>query len=248
MPTVVVSVPRGVPAQGPPRREEHTVELGDKASVLDALLTLQRGPCPDLAFRFSCRVGMCGSCAMVVNGREQLACSTLVKQVGPRLRLDPLRNLPVVRDLAVDLEPFFAAYQRVQPHFTLREGLDPGEFYRIPHESGEWKALSHQPQCIDCGACYSACTLVTLHPRYLGPMALNRALNLVVDPRAAGRAERLALVSGEAGAFRCHTLGNCRDVCPRGISPTRSIERLKRLAVAGWLGSLFGRWFGAAPK
>ena len=119
MPTVAVSVPRGAPEQGPPRREEHALELGEKASVLDALLALQRGPCPDLAFRYSCRVGMCGSCAMVVNGREQLACSTLVKPLGQRLRLEPLRNLPVVRDLAVDLEPFFTAYQRVQ-RYRLR--------------------------------------------------------------------------------------------------------------------------------
>jgi succinate dehydrogenase/fumarate reductase iron-sulfur protein len=248
VPAIAISVQRGGPEEGKPRWEEHTLELGDKASVLDALFALQRGPCPDLAFRFSCRVGMCGSCAMVVNGREQLACSTLVKSVGERLRIEPLRNLPVVRDLAVNLEPFFAAYQKVQPQFTLREGLDPQEFYQLPHDSKEWKALSHQPQCIDCGACYSACTLVTLHPRYLGPMALNRALNLMVDPRAGGQAERLDLVAGEAGAFRCHTLGNCRDVCPRGISPTRSIERLKRLAVAGWLGALFGRWFGFAQR
>lgn len=231
--------------------EEHQLQMGEKASVLDALFALQRGPCPDLAFRFSCRVGMCGSCAMVVNGRERLTCSTLIKTVGDRLRIEPLRNLPETRDLAVNLEPFFTAYKRVQPHFTPREGLE--DFYPIPHESAEWKALGHQPQCIDCGACYSACTLVTLNPRYLGPMALHRALNLIVDPRDNARAERLQVVAGEAGAFRCHTLGNCRDVCPRGISPTHSIERLKRIAVADWFGNLFGRIFGGnraanAPK
>jgi len=213
--------------------------MAEKASVLDAVFALQRGPCPDLAFRFSCRVGMCGSCAMVVNGRERLTCSTLLRTVGNPVRLEPLRNLPVVRDLAVDLAPFFGAYQRVLPHFTLREDLPADEFYRLPRDGPEWRALSHQPQCIDCGACYSACTLVTLHPRYLGPMALHRALNLIVDPRAQGRPERLALVSGEAGAFRCHTLGNCREVCPRGISPTLSINRLKRLALVAWLGRLF---------
>ncbi len=243
--SVTVSVQRSASEpQGKPRFEEHQIQVGEKASVLDALFTLQRGPCPSLAFRFSCRVGMCGSCAMVVNGREQLTCSTLVKNIGDRLRIEPLRNLPVVRDLAVSLTPFFDAYRRVQPHFTPREGLD--DFYPIPHDSREWKALSHQPQCIDCGACYSACTLVTLHPRYAGPMALHRALNLIVDPRDKARAERLQIVAGEAGAFRCHTLGNCRDVCPRGISPTHSIERLKRLAVMDWFGGWFGKFFGGA--
>src|SRR3989440_8757804 len=114
-----------------PRLETHRIEVAEKASILDTLFALQRGPCPDLAFRFSCRVGMCGSCAMVVNGREQLACSTLAGPFGPRLRIEPLRNLPVVRDLVVDLAPFFNAYQRAMPHFVPREGLN--DFYPIPH-------------------------------------------------------------------------------------------------------------------
>ena len=244
MPKIAISVQRSAAVpDGKPRFEQHEVEVSDKASILDALFALQRGPCPDLAFRFSCRVGMCGSCAMVVNGREQLACSTLVKTVGDKLRVEPLRNLPVTRDLAVSLEPFFAAYQRVLPQFIPRDDLDANDFYPIPHESKEWQALSHQPQCIDCGACYSACTLVTLHPRYAGPMALHRALNLIVDPRDKARTERLQLVAGEAGAFRCHTLGNCRDVCPRGISPTHSIERLKRLAVIEVFRQMFSKLF-----
>src|SRR5438874_11273967 len=232
MPKVSISVQRSSAQEGaPPCFETHQIEVAEKASILDAVFALQRGPCPDLAFRFSCRVGMCGSCAMVVNGRERLTCSTLVNTVGDHLRIEPLRNLPVVRDLAVDLKPFFAAYQRTMPHFIPRDDLDSNGFYAIPHNSAEWKAMEHQPQCIDCGACYSACTLVTLRPGYLGPMALHRALNLIVDPRDKARAERISIVAGETGAFRCHTLGNCRDVCPRGISPTHSIERLKRLAV-----------------
>src|SRR5258706_11561855 len=227
MPKATISVQRSGPeAGGKARFETHQVEVTEKASILDAVFALQRGPCPDLAFRFSCRVGMCGSCAMVVNGREQLTCSTLVKSVGTKLRIEPLRNLPVVRDLAVDLKPFFAAYQRTLPQLIPKDDLDQSDFYRIPHDSKEWKALDHQPQCIDCGSCYSACTLVTLSPRYLGPMALHRALNLIVDPRDKAREERLGLVASEAGAYGCHALGNCRDACPRGISPTRSIQRL----------------------
>lgn len=238
---ITVSVQRSRESGAKPQFETHRVTLAEKASVLDALFALQRGPCPDLAFRFSCRVGMCGSCAMVVNGREQLTCGTLIKEVGTELRIEPLRNLPVVRDVAVNLKPFFAAYQRSLPQFIPRDDLQVDEFYPIRHDSAEWKAQDHQPQCIDCGSCYSACTLVTLNPRYLGPMALHRALNLVVDPRDKARRERLSLVAGEAGAFRCHTLGNCRDVCPRGISPTHSIERLKRLVVFDWFRRLFSR-------
>lgn len=244
MPKVTVSVQRSASESGDKARfDTHQIELGEKASILDAVFALQRGPCPDLAFRFSCRVGMCGSCAMVVNGRERLTCSTLVNTVGDKLRLEPLRNLPVVRDLAVDLKPFFDAYQRSIPQFIPRDDLDQNDFYRLPHDSAEWKALDHQPQCIDCGSCYSACTLVTLNPRYLGPMALHRALNLIVDPRDKERSQRMNAIAGETGAFRCHTLGNCRDACPRGISPTHSIERLKRLATFELFRNLFSRLF-----
>jgi succinate dehydrogenase/fumarate reductase iron-sulfur protein len=247
MPKVTVSVRRFAPEKDKvPRFEEHPVEVADRASVLDALFALQRGPTPDLAFRFSCRVGMCGSCAMVVNGKERLTCSTLVKNVGTHLKIEPLRNLPNVRDLAVDLKPFFEAYQKTLPHFVPKPDLDPNGFHRLPHNSAEWQALNHQPQCIDCGSCYSACTLVTLHPQYVGPMALNRALSLVVDPRDARREHRLKVVTGEEGAFRCHTLGNCHEACPRGISPTHSIERLKRLATFSQFRSFFSKWFGGS--
>jgi succinate dehydrogenase / fumarate reductase iron-sulfur subunit/fumarate reductase iron-sulfur subunit len=240
MPKVTMSVQRSAARPDEkPRFETHEVELAEKASILDALFALQRGPCPDLAFRFSCRVGMCGSCAMVVNGREQLTCSTLVKTVGTNLRIEPLRNLPVVRDMAVDMKPFFTAYQRVIPNFIPRDDLNKTEFVSIPPDSAEWKAMDHQPQCIDCGACYSSCTVVTLNRRYIGPMALHRALNLITDPRDKARAERVQIIAGEAGALRCHTLGNCRDVCPRGISPTHSIERLKRIAVLDALKHFF---------
>jgi succinate dehydrogenase/fumarate reductase iron-sulfur protein len=242
MPKITVSVQRSNPALGEAAGfETHEIELAEKASILDGLFALQRGPCPDLAFRFSCRVGMCGSCAMVVNGRERLTCSTLASEAGKKLTIEPLRNLPVVRDLAVDFKPFFAAYQKVTPNFIPREDLSSNDFYSIPHSSPEWKALNHQPQCIDCGSCYSACTLVTLNPRYLGPMALHRALNLIVDPRDKARAARMRVVASESGAFRCHTLGNCRDACPRGISPTHSIERLKRLALSNAVAGIFGR-------
>src|SRR6266704_1887651 len=113
MPKVTVSVRRSAPEAGAKIKfETYTVEMAEKASVLDALFALQRGPCPDLAFRYSCRVGMCGSCEMVVNGREGLTCSTLINTIGNTLKIQPLRNLPVVHDVAVDFRPFFEAYRR----------------------------------------------------------------------------------------------------------------------------------------
>ena len=176
---------------------------------------------------------------MVVNGRETLTCSTLIQPLGTNIKIEPLRNLPVARDLAVDMAPFFDAYQRSMPTFTPAANLDG--FYEFPHGSAEWNALDHQPQCIDCGACYSSCTVVNLNPHYLGPMALHRALNLVVDPRDGDREQRMRVIENETGAFRCHTLGNCRSVCPKSISPTASIARLKRLAFKRQLRRFFGR-------
>src|SRR5213592_2780408 len=118
MPKITVSVQRSTPESDQrPRFDTHQIEVADKASILDALFAVQRGPVPDLAFRFSCRVGMCGSCAMLVNGREQLTCTTLVKSLSSKLRIEPLRNLPVIRDLVGDLAPFFAAYKKSMPQF-----------------------------------------------------------------------------------------------------------------------------------
>src|SRR5678815_5403883 len=132
MSQVTVRVQRSPSEPGSkPGFETHQIDVAPKASILDGLFALQRGPCPDLAFRYSCRVGMCGSCAMVVNGREQLTCSTLVKNIGNQLRIEPLRNLPITRDLAVDMKPFFAAYQRTLPQFTSRDDLDQNNFYPI---------------------------------------------------------------------------------------------------------------------
>ncbi|MEW6157299.1 MAG: succinate dehydrogenase/fumarate reductase iron-sulfur subunit [Verrucomicrobiota bacterium] len=228
------------------RFEAFEVEVAERASILDVLLELQRGPAPDLAFRFSCRVGMCGSCAMVVNGREQLTCSTLVKSIGPSLRLEPLRNLPSIRDLVPDLSPLFNAYRKAMPHFVPRPGLET--FAMLPPESAAAKTLLDQPQCIDCGSCYSACTLATLHPRYLGPMALHRAAILIADPRDGATSERMKIASAEDGAFRCRTLGNCGAACPRGISPTLSIQRIKRRAVFFQLRAVWNWLLGRKPK
>ena len=142
MPTVAVSIQRSAKAGEPATFERHEVEVSERASILDALFALQRGPVPDLAFRFSCRVGMCGSCAMVVNGKERLTCSTLIKTVGYDLKIQPLRNLPVVRDLAVDLKPFFSAYQRTMRLF--RPALRPRQKRFLQNPAREQRRQSAQ--------------------------------------------------------------------------------------------------------
>lgn len=209
-----------------PRWQDYPVAIGEKLTVLDALFRVLWEQDPSLCFRCSCRAGMCGTCTMVINGRERLACRTQLSDVAPTVTLEPLHHLPVLKDLMVDMEPFFEKYRRAMPYFVPRP--DVAEPAVIPPDSGLREIADQQLECIDCGACYSACGLVAASRRFLGPAALNRAYVLIADPRDGAHEERLAAVGGKDGAFRCHTLFNCAAVCPKHLSPTRAIQHLKR--------------------
>jgi fumarate reductase iron-sulfur subunit len=204
-----------------PRHESQT--------VLDVVTYIQRVLEPGLAYRFACRVGMCGSCAMTVNGVARWTCRTHVDQVAPdgRLEVAPLRNLPVIRDLVADMREFFdkwaAARGRFAPTHTRRD-----EFARVAPESPARRDVDAAIECIGCGVCYASCDTVSWNPDYLGPAALNRAWTLVRDVRDGARDERLAAVAGEAGCNACHTHLSCTERCPKHISPTAGIAGLKR--------------------
>lgn len=202
-------------------------------SVLDALLWVQRNADLSLAFRCACRVGMCGTCGMVINGREGLACRTLLRRIArggePEVRLEPMRHLPVVKDLATDMDPFFARYRKVVPHLVPRDG--DGAPATIPPTARERRLIDPQRECIACGLCYSACDVAGMEGGFLGPAALNRAFVLTMDSRDAAAQRRLNVVAGEDGLWRCHTLFECAAVCPKGISPALAIQGLKRKVV-----------------
>jgi fumarate reductase iron-sulfur subunit len=198
-------------------------------TVLDVVTFIQRELDPTLAYRYACRVGMCGSCAMTVNGRARWTCRTHVDSVAQagRLEIAPLRNLPVVRDLVTDMTPFFDKWARARGRFqggaTRRDDLArvvPGSPARQLADAGI--------ECIGCGVCYSSCDVVAWNPAYLGPAALNRAWTLVNDVRDTGNRARLAAVAGDAGCHACHTHMSCSERCPKQISPTASIAGLKR--------------------
>jgi fumarate reductase iron-sulfur subunit len=204
-----------------PREESQT--------VLDVVTYIQRHLEPTLAYRFACRVGMCGSCAMTVNGVARWTCRTHVAKVASddRLEIGPLRNLPVIRDLATDMREFFDKWARARGQFapTATRRDDPA---RVAPESRERAAANAGIECIGCGVCYASCDVVAWNPDYLGPAALNRAWTLVNDVRDAARAERLRAVSGDAGCHTCHTHLACTERCPKQLSPTASIAGLKR--------------------
>ncbi len=231
--TVTVRVLRS-PAEpgGAAAYQAYAVETYPRMSVLDALFQIQREHDRTLAFRCSCRLGMCGTCAVVVNGREGLACQTLLERFdGGEVSVRPMNYLPVVKDLAVDMEPFFDRYRSVKPHFIPKESTAAPETLVITQAQGKRKWVDPALGCINCGICMSSCSVVGLNPAFPGPMALNRALTLVNDERDAARDERLALVTGEdagGGVWACHQLFNCTAACPRHLSPTRAIRQLRQ--------------------
>ena len=218
----------------PERTQEYPVEAKPGMTVLDALVEVQQTQDPTLAFRYACRVGMCGSCGMVVNGRERWACRTLLAGLGAAaLTIRPLYHFPLIRDLVVDMAPFVERMKAARAAFIPKDA-GPAEFAAIGAEAPERRAIDPALECIGCGACVSACTLVGLDPHFLGPAALNRAFTLVADGRDAGKAERWAPLLSEEALWRCHGQANCTEVCPMELSPTDSILRLRRRALASF--------------
>jgi fumarate reductase iron-sulfur subunit len=173
---------------------------------------------------------MCGSCAMTVNGVARWTCRTHVSRVAQdgELEVAPLSNLPVIKDLATDMAPFFDKWAQAHGRFsgaaTRRE-----DFARVQPASPERREADAGIECIGCGVCYASCDVVTWRPDFLGPAALNRAWTLVNDVRDVEKAARLRAVAGDAGCHACHTQGSCTERCPKNLEPTRAIAGLKRL-------------------
>jgi fumarate reductase iron-sulfur subunit len=206
----------------------------EKMTILDVLVYIQRHHDRSLAFRYACRLGMCGTCTVMVNDVPRWACRTSIERLGGEtIRIAPLRFLPVVKDVLVDYEPFFTKYRAAQSYFVPRQ--EPTEAAPISPASRERRAIDPNLECITCGACYASCTMLAHDAEYLGPAALNRAYTLVRDSRDGLRRGRLAAVGGEHGCWRCHSLFNCTEVCPKHLSPTRAIQGLKRAIVLDWL-------------
>jgi fumarate reductase iron-sulfur subunit len=212
-----------------PRRAHQT--------VLDVVTEIQRDQDATLSYRYACRVGMCGSCAMVVNGRPRWTCRTRVSEAvadDGKLQLEPLRNFIVVKDLAVEMTAFFDKWRDAKGHFE--PGEPQADFHVVPPASQARRAADAGIECIGCGICHSACDVVTWDKDYLGPAPLNRAWTLVNDVRDADNGARIDAVSGSAGCHACHSHMNCTEFCPRAIAPTYAIAGLKRAMIARALG------------
>ena len=204
----------------------------DSQTVLDVVAWVQQEVDPTLSYRFACRVGMCGSCGMMVNGVPRWTCRTHVDKVldAGRIEVAPLRNLPVIKDLAADMDPFFDKWVGAGGvHHGTATRHDPME--PILPDAPDRAAASAGIECINCGVCYAACDTVAGNPEYLGPAALNRAWTLLNDAKDGARDQILDAVSGAGGCHACHSMGSCAQYCPNELNPLASIAGLKRATV-----------------
>ena len=211
--------------------EAFKVPAEDNQTILDVVSWIQQNVDPTLTYRFACRVGMCGSCAMMVNGTPRWTCRTHVKKVlkDNRLEVAPLNNLPVIKDLAADMDPFFDKWVKVggrhEPSKTRNDEVEA-----IAPNAVERALANAGIECINCSVCYAACDTVRGNPDYLGPAALQRAWTIVNDEKHGDRQSVLDHVSGRDGCFNCHSMGSCTAHCPNDLDPMSAIAGLKRMA------------------
>jgi len=178
-----------------------------------------------LSFRRSCAHGICGSDAMLINGRNALACKVLVGDVEPKVTIEPIRGLPVLKDLIVDMDPFLEGYRSVLP-YLIDDGSEPDkERYQSPEDRHRFDDTT---KCILCAACTTSCPVFWGDEGYVGPAAIVNAHRFIFDSRDDAGRERLKILSERTGVFRCRTTFNCTDACPRGIEVTKAIQEVKR--------------------
>ena len=209
---------------------EYAVEADPKERLLDALMQIKRFQDGSLGFRKSCAHGVCGSDAMSINGKDGLACKTLIKDVaekeGDTITIAPLRHLPVQRDLIVDQAAFFRKYRDIKPYLINDEPVPGKERLQSPEERGQFDDTTN---CILCAACYSACPVLDDSAGFLGPAAVSQAFRFLADSRDSGFEERLPVLDAPDGVWPCQNHFACTRVCPRSILITKRINQTKRM-------------------
>jgi len=229
--TVTYHVRRFEPGKdAEPRWEDHRVEVTPGMTVLDGLWKVKELFAPTLAWRSSCRMGICGSCGMLINGRPRLACNTQIEELkSDVVAVGPLPNFAIIKDLVPDLYSMFDTHRDLMP-FLLRDDTKEqeaptGEYWQTPHELEHYLQFSY---CIKCGCCMAGCPTVATDPEYAGPMPLAQAHRYDSDSRDGGFAKRREVLSGGRGPWRCHFAGECSRVCPKGVDPAKAIQLMKQ--------------------
>ncbi len=222
-----------------PYFEEFSHEADKKDSILDALKDIRDRQDPSLAFRYSCREAICGSCSMGINGNILLACRTILESLDShQIVIEPLPNFEIQKDLVVDMEPFWDALYAIKP-YLLSDRKIPEKGYRI--EEREMEKIYQFITCILCGSCYSACPVVSRDDRYLGPAALAKLYRFVKDPRDKRHFASWVHINHQSGAWGCDTVFKCNEVCPKDVRPADGIEALRRKLIAEKIKHFFKR-------
>lgn len=229
MNTVTLKIQRFDPEKGRrPYWATYQVEVEPTDRLLDALNKVKWEQDGSLTFRRSCGHGVCGSDAMNISGLNRLACKVLMRNLSETVTIKPLLAFRVIKDLVVDLEPFFAQYHKIKPYLINDEPPPLTERLQTPEQRARY---DEGTKCILCAACTSSCPVTWGDPQWVGPAAIVNAHRFIFDSRDQGTAERLAILSDRLGAFRCRTVFNCTECCPRGIPVTDLIEQVKRAAL-----------------
>jgi succinate dehydrogenase / fumarate reductase iron-sulfur subunit len=218
-----------------PRFQEFAVPFRESMTVLDTILHVKDYVDHSLGVRYSCRMASCGSCGMKINGRPRLACYTRVEELKTRtVKVEPMDNFPIIKDLAVDLEGFFIKHKEVIPHLVRSDSEEvdkPTSEYMMSQK--ELESILQFTYCIKCGLCTSSCPTVATDSLYVGPQALAQAYRYSMDVRDEGAEQRFKILDAEHGVFRCHYAGSCSAVCPKGVDPALGIQLLRRHVMSG---------------
>lgn len=213
--------------KGNVKYQKYDVPKDQISTVLEGLLYIKENIDQTLSFRYSCRMEICGSCAMEINGKPKMSCSTIAENLGTdRVNVEPMKHYGVLKDLVVDLDPFFEKYKRGKP-FVVRE---EEEDYKseLPQTPEQFKEYEQYSMCIKCGLCMAACPIVGTDEQYMGPAPLAAVLRYNLDNRDQGSKYRLEIVNGDEGTSRCHFAGECSEACPKDVDPSFAIQILRK--------------------
>ena len=205
--------------------KEYVVDVEPTDRVLDAMNQVKWKHDGTLTYRRSCAHGVCGSDAMRINGRNRLACKILMKELGKKITIEPLIGYKVIKDLVIDMDQFFDSYKAVKPYLIADDAPSAVERRQSPEQRERYDDTT---KCILCAACTTSCPITWTNERFVGPAAIVNAHRFIFDSRDQGGAERLRILNTQSGVWRCRTIFNCTDACPRGIEVTKAIEEVKR--------------------
>jgi len=226
--TITLNVTRFQPGQDPtPRSQAFSVPYRKDWVVLDALNHIKDQIDGSLTYRWSCRMGVCGSCGMMVNGKPVLTCAAFLRDYYPQeIRVEPLANFPVIRDLVIDMSDFMDKLKSVKPWIIRKDEkpISQGEYLQSP---AELEAYQQFTQCINCMLCYAACPVYGLEPEFLGPAAIALGYRYNMDSRDQGKEQRQSVMGGHDGIWQCTFVGECTEVCPKHVDPAAAIQRSK---------------------